>query len=127
MCSLRYNLTKSANMEQLTLEKLPQTVFQVMQTVERIEALILEQQQSPVNNEKLMRLKDAAEFLQISPNSIYQKVSARTIPFMKQGKHLYFSKAELMEYIKAGRQKTVSEIGMETIERLSKKKGGINE
>jgi len=114
-------------MEKLTLEKLPETVFHLKQTVERIEALILEQQQSPVNKDKIMRLKDAAEFLQVSPNSIYQKVSARTIPFMKRGKHLYFSKGELMEYIKAGRQRTVSEIETETLERLSKKKGGINE
>jgi hypothetical protein len=41
--------------------------------------------------------------------TIYTKASKREIPFMKQGKKLYFSKLELLSWIKEGKKKTLSD------------------
>jgi len=44
---------------------------------------------------------------------------------MKRGKRLYFSRTELLEYLKAGRKKTNAEIEGEA-ETYLKRKGGNN-
>jgi hypothetical protein len=43
---------------------------------------------------------------------------------MKRGKRLYFSKLELLEYLKGGRKKSVAEIEAEADALLSKNKKG---
>jgi hypothetical protein len=43
---------------------------------------------------------------------------------MKQGKRLYFSSIELMQFVKDGRRKTNSEIEAEAVDYLNKNKGG---
>ncbi len=48
----------------------------------------------------LMSITEAANFLNCSIPTIYNKVSKRKIPFHKQGKRLYFSKSELIRWIK---------------------------
>jgi hypothetical protein len=40
-------------------------------------------------------------------------VSKNSIPYSKKGKRLYFSKQELINWIKEGRQKTITEISNE--------------
>ena len=55
----------------------------------------------------------AAEFLSLAVQSIYQMVSRRELPYMKRSKRIYFSRTELMEYLKKGRKPTVSEIQKE--------------
>lgn len=42
--------------------------------------------------------------------TIYDLVSKRKIPHSKQGKKLYFSKKDLLDWIQSGRRKTVAEI-----------------
>lgn len=72
--------------------------------------------------EKLLSVKETAEFLGLSPATIYSNVSRGTLPHMKRGNRLYFSSLELMEYIKDGRQKTNAEIEADAEEYLSNKK-----
>lgn len=52
---------------------------------------------------KLLTLPEAATFLNLSNPTIYRHVSARSIPFHKQGSRLYFIEAELMDWVKTGR------------------------
>ena len=42
--------------------------------------------------------------------TIYSKCSDRTVPHWKQGKHLYFSKNELTDWLRSGKRKTQTEI-----------------
>lgn len=74
--------------------------------------------------EGLLTVQEAANFLNLSKPTIYSKVSKRELPFMKRGKRLYFSKSELLEYIKEGRRQTATEIKLEVNTYL--KKGGKN-
>jgi len=45
----------------------------------------------------------------LARQTIYAKVSKREMPHMKQGKFLYFSKNELLQWIRDGRKPTKQE------------------
>jgi excisionase family DNA binding protein len=75
--------------------------------------------------EQLLTIQEAAKFLSLSVPTIYSKVSRGELPVMKRTKRLYFSRTELLEYLKEGRKKTTAEIEAEAEAYLSKnKKGG---
>lgn len=76
----------------------------------------------PDRTEQLLTVQEAAEFLSLTVPTLYSKVSKRELPFMKRDKRLYFSRAELMQYLKEGRNKTVVEIEQEAEMYLSNKK-----
>ena len=61
------------------------------------------------NSDDLKTVEQAAEFLNLAVPTIYSMVSRGEIPYMKRSKRLYFSRNELVEYIKAGRRKTKTE------------------
>ena len=45
--------------------------------------------------------------------TIYSKCHDRTIPHWKQGKQLYFSKNELIQWLRSGKRKTHSELALD--------------
>jgi len=93
---------------------------------ERVTANILNavrnNQPPPDIPEQLLTIQQAADFLSLAVPTIYSKVSKNAIPFMKRGKRLYFSRTELMEYLKKGRKKSKDEIEQEADNYLRKKK-----
>jgi excisionase family DNA binding protein len=76
--------------------------------------------------EQLFTIQEAAEFLSLTVPTMYSKVSRGELPVMKRSKRLYFSKVELMDYLKQGRKKTLAETENEA-ESYLKKRGGRNE
>ena len=72
--------------------------------------------------EQLLTVQEAAEFLSLAVPTIYSKVSKGELPVMKRSKRLYFSRTELMEYVKAGRKKSNAEIEAEAEKYLKKKR-----
>ncbi len=60
--------------------------------------------------DELLTIQQAAEILKLSVPTIYGLVSRTEIPHAKKGKRLYFSKQELLDWVKAGRKKTNAEI-----------------
>ena len=54
--------------------------------------------------EQLLTIKQAAAYLSLTVPTIYRKVSIGELPAMKQGKRLYFSRIELLEYLKQGQK-----------------------
>ncbi|MFA5229139.1 MAG: helix-turn-helix domain-containing protein [Candidatus Paceibacterota bacterium] len=54
--------------------------------------------------------QEAAEFLSFTAATMYGKISRGELPVMKRGKRLYISRAELLEYLKDGREKSNAEI-----------------
>lgn len=75
--------------------------------------------------DELLTVHGAADFLKLTVPTVYGKVSKGELPYMKRGKRLHFSRAELMDYLKEGRRKTNSEIQAEAHSYLEK--GGRNE
>ena len=66
-------------------------------------------QQEPVR-QKLLNVKQAAELLGYKVATIYDKTHRRAIPFMKKGRKLWFSEADLLTWAESGRKETVKEI-----------------
>ena len=62
------------------------------------------------DGEKFLSVKETSEYLQVAIPTIYEWTSQGKIPFFKQGKKLYFSRAELAAWIESGRRKTSAEI-----------------
>ncbi len=60
--------------------------------------------------EQLLTIQQAAAYLSLTVPTIYRKVSIGELPAMKQGKRLYFSRIELLEYLKDGRRKSNAEL-----------------
>ena len=90
-------------MEPFSFDKLPEVVRQLFEKVERIELLLQDLQQQP-EEDTLLTLTEAAEFLKTSPAAIYTKVSRGEIPFSKPGRRLYFDKDELRKWVKLGKK-----------------------
>lgn len=84
------------------MENIPAVLARIEAEVSEIKRLLIPGAIQPKN--KLMTLPEAATFLNLSKPTIYRHVSARSIPFHKQGSRLYFIEADLLEWIKSGRQ-----------------------
>ena len=111
----------------LTLENLPSAVHQLTDKLDTIERLLQGLVSPSKAHQDLMNINQASEFLNLSKQTIYQKVSSGTLPFMKRSKRLYFSREELTAYLKAGRKKTNQEIEDEASDYLVSTKRGQND
>jgi excisionase family DNA binding protein len=64
-------------------------------------------------SDRLLNIREAADFLSLTVPTMYSKVSKGELPVMKQGKRLYFSQKELTDYVKDGKRKSTAEIEAE--------------
>lgn len=80
------------------------------------------EQASTEPQDELLTIQQASELLNLSVPTLYSKVSKREISSMKRSKRLYFSRTELIEYLKAGKRKTSEELEAEADAYLSNKK-----
>ena len=76
--------------------------------------------------EQFLTIQEAAEFLSLTVPTMYSKVSKGELPVMKRSKRLYFSRTELLEYLKDGRKKSNAEIEQEAKAYLLNNKKGLN-
>lgn len=93
--------------------------FETIETrLSTIENLLLDLKHQPTkkaenDTDQFLNIQQAAAFLNLAVPTIYSKVSKKELPFMKRSKRLYFSKIELLDYIKSGRIKTNDELADE--------------
>jgi len=88
----------------ITYNDVPSEIEKINKKLSRIESFLLsdsDHQKKPLTP---LRPEGAAKFCDLSKASIYRLVSAREIPFHKQGAKLYFFEEELLEWIKSGRK-----------------------
>ena len=98
-------------MNKITFEDLPVAVGKMMEKLDHLERIIKSTIQ-PVDNQEEgpLTIEEAAEFLNLKVPTIYSKVSRGELPVMKRSKRLYFSRKELMNYLKEGARKSYSDI-----------------
>ena len=116
-------------MEILTFENLPEAVSRLRIDVSEIKRLLLEKSsENHPEADQLLTIQQAAELLSLSVPTLYGYVHRAEIPVSKRPgtKRLIFSKQELIEWVKVGRKKTVSEIEAEANQYFTKKKGANN-
>jgi excisionase family DNA binding protein len=80
------------------------------------------QQLQPTETDELLTVQDTAIFLSLSVPTVYTLISKGELPVMKRSKRCYFSKVELINYLKQGRKKTVREIETDADTYLNKKR-----
>ena len=111
-------------MNALTFEQLPTAVTLLTKEVSELKALLLRKSEQPTTQQQdeLLTIQQASELLNLSVPTLYSKVSKGELPVMKRSKRLYFSRTELIEYLKAGKRKSSAEIEAEADAYLSNKK-----
>jgi len=98
----------------LTLNELETLIFnQVRKAVTEIHHVTSD----PVKDE-LLTIESAAELLSVTVPTVYGYVHQRAIPCMKRRGRLYFSKVELLAWVKSARRSTVDEIKANAIASL---------
>ena len=96
---------------EITFEQLPQAVTNLQASINEIKQLLLSNTSQPQKDtDELLTVQDAAKFLSLSVPTVYGLISKKELPVMKRSKRCYFSKIELINYLKQGRQKTHAEI-----------------
>ena len=92
-----------------------------------IETLLLDIKHNPQltdsqpETDELLTVQDTAKFLSLSVATVYGLIHKGEIPVMKRSKRCYFSKVELINYLKQGRKKTFAETATEADTYLKKK------
>lgn len=109
-------------MASLTFEQLPQAVYEIQRKLESIEQLLFQLNKSGPEADTILTVEAAAEFLDLSVATIYTLISQRELPVMKRSKRCYFSKLELIAYLKQGRRRTNQEIEAEADAYLMKRR-----
>jgi excisionase family DNA binding protein len=104
--------------------------FEVIEArLNNIETLLLDIKHLPIEQDKqpqkdeLLTVQDTAKFLSLSVPTVYGLISKGELPVMKRSKRCYFSKVELINYLKEGRKKTIGETAKEAEQYLKNKKG----
>ena len=93
----------------ITFEELPIEIKQLSEDIAFIKQHILITK--PVTDrDDVLTVLQTAKFLSLCPQTIYSLISKREIPFMKRGKRVYFSKDELIKYLKDGIKPTKYQI-----------------
>ncbi len=82
----------------------------------------IEQKNMKTQNEEVIPLNEAAEFLRVSKSCLYKKTSQKQIPYYKPPgcKRIYFRKKELEEWLLSNKVKTVAELELNTENYLNK-------
>jgi len=108
----------------ISFDQLPEAVQNLSAKLDRIEELLFNQ--SITNAEKpedeLFSIQHTADFLNLTKQTIYGKVSKNEIPFMKRGNRLYFSKTDLMTYLKEGHRASISQLDQLAEEHINSNK-----
>lgn len=63
-----------------------------------------------VDEDEILNVRQASEFLNLAVPTIYAMTSNRILPHSKRGKKLYFSKTELKKWALAGKRNSIGEI-----------------
>ena len=67
----------------------------------------------PKDESGVLDMKEAAQYLKISKQTLYGMTSKRVLAHYKHGHRVYFKKSELDEWINQGKVKTQAEINAE--------------
>ena len=84
-----------------------------------IETLLLDIKHKPINGpprsdpEEFLTVQEAAIFLKLSVPTVYAMIHQKRIPFMRSLRRCYFLKADLISYLKQGREKSNAELSEE--------------
>ena len=108
----------------LTFDELPSAVSLITKELGELKQLLLQKQfhTSSAQQDGLLNTEEAAKFLKLAVSTIYNLSSKGELPVMKRGKRLYFSTADLNDYVRQGLRRSNDQIELDAIEHLSQMK-----
>lgn len=110
----------------ITFDSLPKAIASLFDEVKQIKSLILESS-SGQQGDQLLSIQETAEFLHVQKQTLYSYVSKGSIPNHKRAGRLYFSKNDLIQWVKEGNKRSFDvEEEAEKIISKRKRKGGSN-
>lgn len=74
----------------------------------------------------LLTVPETAELLNLTVPTIYSKVSRGELPYMKNGKQLYFSKKDIFDQLRKSKRKSTEEIRSEANQHFLKNNKHLN-
>lgn len=107
---------------QFNFESLPRAVSLLYEEVKQIKSLILETSGTD-SGDQVMTIQETAEFLHVKKQTLYAYVSKGLIPHHKRAGRLYFSKNDLVQWIKEGNKRSF-DVEEEAKKIIPKRKGG---
>lgn len=96
-------------MQAVTITQISTTELETLIEGSLRKILLSQQAVESKPTDELLTVEDTAKFLHLSVPTIYGLIHRGQLPVMKRSKRCYFSKKELIEYLKQGRRKTIAE------------------
>lgn len=73
---------------------------QQAEVIKKIDLLTNHLPTSKTERDEILEMDGICDLLKVTPITIYRKVSAGTIPYIKQGRKLLFSRNDILEWLK---------------------------
>lgn len=105
--------------EEYKFEDLPNIMAENNRLLSEVKVLLNAATMPQTIPSDLLSIQQASELLNLSVPTIYSKVSRKELPYSKRGKKLYFSREELVEFVKKGRVLTNTEIGESAVRKAA--------
>lgn len=109
-------------MESLRFEQLPTIISELKNEVLELKKILLQKTEPQQEIDNPLGIKEVAILTGLTVPTLYGYCQRNEIPFNKKGNRLYFFKYEILDWIKTGKQKTISEINTEAELYLKSKK-----
>ncbi|WP_299713795.1 helix-turn-helix domain-containing protein [uncultured Tenacibaculum sp.] len=116
------------HIDSLSFETLPQAIAILLNEVSELKKMLKQEKENSSKqetSEQFFNVQQTANFLGLTSATIYSKVSRNELPVMKRNGRLYFSKLELLEYLKEGKVNYQDSVSNEVDELLSNNKKGL--
>ena len=78
--------------------------------LEEVVRKVLNGKEEKPSDKAYLNVEEAAELIQLAPQTIYGLTSRRLIPFVKKGHKLRFIKEDLENWLLEGKKKTLDEL-----------------
>lgn len=109
----------------MTFEQTQQDVAEVKKDLKELKALILQKVENQPQTENPLGIKDVSKLIRKTVPTIYGYCQRNEIPYSKNGNRLIFWKSEIIDWLKEGKVKSISEIEAEADAYLSNKNKAV--
>lgn len=109
----------------LKLEDVPNAVAELQKGQSEILALLSKKANPKPEPDNPLNIDEVAQLTGYTKPTIYGYCQKNAIPHNKKNGRLFFFKSEIIDWIKAGQQKTLKEIEAETDDFLFNHKNGL--
>lgn len=112
-------------METPRFENLPNAIAELQRGQSELKALLQNKANPQPEIETPLNIKEISKLTELSVPTLYGYVQRNEMPYYKKGNRLKFFKSEIINWIKEGKVKSVSEIEADADVLLSNHKKGL--